>query len=309
MLTLLRPEVVLAAELRASGRWNLAFDGHPHDVKFGLVVEGSCLLAIQGRPVKVLHAGDVFLLGAPPPYRLASDLKAPSQSASALLHRTQRRVAFLGSRRERPAAHVLGGRFMLDAANAHLLVEALPVFVHVPAAEAGPLRGVTQLLIDEVCSTQLGRGRAVDQLAQLVLTYTLRWLDAEGAEGRRPVRTGWLRALADQRIGSALRHIHANVKQGTSLAELARVAGMSRTAFAARFKELVGQPPLAYAIHWRMALARDALRTTDDPIGALAFELGYESESAFSSAFRREVGWSPRDYRQDASPPAVARPG
>lgn len=72
---------------------------------------------------------------------------------------------------------------------------------------------------------------------------------------------------------------------------------MSRTAFAPRFKELVGLPPLTYAIHWRMSLAKDALRTTDRPIGDLAFELGYLSESAFSLAFRREVGGSPRAYR------------
>jgi transcriptional regulator GlxA family with amidase domain len=80
----------------------------------------------------------------------------------------------------------------------------------------------------------------LDQLAQLVLAYALRWLDSDG---KSPARTGWLRALADTRIGAALSHIHSNVETGTSLVELARVAGMSRTAFAARFKELAGQPP------------------------------------------------------------------
>ena len=73
---------------------------------------------------------------------------------------------------------------------------------------------------------------------------------------------------------------------------------MSRTAFAARFRALVGQPPLAYAIQWRMSLARDALGTTDRPIGEMAFALGYASESAFSMAFRRENGCSPRAYRE-----------
>ena len=87
----------------------------------------------------------------------------------------------------------------------------------------------------------------------------------------------------------------------TSLTDLARVAGMSRTAFAARFKELVGQPPLTYAIQWRMSLAKDALRTTDRAIGELGFEVGYASESAFSLAFRREVGCSPRKFRDRAS--------
>jgi AraC-like DNA-binding protein len=131
-------------------------------------------------------------------------------------------------------------------------------------------------------------------MAPPMLTYALRWLDSEG---RSPARAGWLRALTDPRIGAALRRIHTSVEMGTSLADLAHVAGMSRTAFAARFKELVGQPPLAYAIQWRMSLAKDALRTTERAIGELAFEFGYASDSAFSMAFRREVGCSPRAYR------------
>lgn len=188
--------------------------------------------------------------------------------------------------------------------NAHLLVEALPELVRIPAEEASSLRDVTRLLVEEVRSAQPGRPRALDQLAQLVLTYALRWLDSDG---KSPARTGWLRALADPRIAAALRHIHSNVETGTSLVELARVASMSRTAFAARFKELVGQPPLAYAIGWRMSLAKDALRTTDRAIGELAFKLGYESESAFSMAFRREVGCSPRAYRRESC--ADAAPG
>lgn len=293
VLALLRPESVLAAELRAHGRWSLAFDPDPA-VKFGVVVEGECLIAIRGRAPKRLSAGDIFLLGGPPPFVVASDMETPSRSAKAFLSSAGARVARLGSQRAKPSVHLLGGHFLLDPTNAHLLVDALPPFVRIPAGEATSLRGLIPLLVDEVRSAQLGRVRALDQLAQLVLTYALRWLDSEG---KSRARAGWLRALADPRIGAALRHIHSHVEDGTSLTELARVAGMSRTAFAARFKELVGLPPVAYAIQWRMSLAKDALRTTDRAIGGLAFELGYESESAFSMAFRREVGCSPRAYR------------
>ena len=144
------------------------------------------------------------------------------------------------------------------------------------------------------CMTERAQRRVVRHADVQPRTTALRRLDADG---QSPARTGWLRALADPKIGAALRHIHASVKEGTSLAALARVAGMSRTTFAARFKALVGQPPLGYAIRWRMSLAKDALRTTDRAIGELAFDLGYASESAFSMAFRREVGCSPRAYR------------
>jgi AraC-like DNA-binding protein len=297
VLALLRPEAVLAAELCAYGRWSVAFDRYPA-VKFGTVVEGESLIGIRGRSVTTLRPGDVFLLSGPQPYFMASDTEAPSRNASEVFGSTTKRVARLGSRRAKPVVHAVGGHFLLDPVNAHLLVDALPAFVRIPADEAGPLRGLMPLLIDEVRSSQLGRLRALDQLAQLVLTYALRWLDFEG---KSPARMGWLRALADSRIGAALRHIHTSVERGTSLPVLARVAGMSRTAFAARFKELVGQPPLAYAIQWRMSLAKDALRTTDRAIGELAFEFGYRSESAFSMAFRREVGCSPRAYRDAAA--------
>lgn len=301
VLALLRPQAVLAAELRASGRWSLAFD-RQQAVKFGVVVAGECLLAVHERAPIRLRAGDVFLLGGPPAFVMASDLAARSRNANQLFASARSHVIQLGRARAVPAVQVIGGHFVLEAANAHLLVDALPPFVRIPAGDAVALGHLMPLLVDEVRSERPGRARALDQLAQLVLTYALRWLDepSSGPRGVRPTRTGWLRALADAQIGAALAHIHRSVATGTSLPALARVAGMSRTAFASRFKELVGQPPLAYAIAWRMSLAKDALRTTDRPIGNLAFELGYASESAFSMAFHREVGCSPRAYRRSA---------
>lgn len=291
VLALLRPEAAVAAELRAHGRWSLSFDAYP-GLKFGAVAAGECLIAIRGRSPVTLLTGDVFLLSGSA-YVVASDMRTPSRDAGELLRPSTRAVR-IGNATARPIAHLVGGRFALDPTNAYLLVEALPRLVRIPAEEAGALRAVVQLLVDEVRAARYGRALALDQLAQLILTYALRWLDAEG---QSPARTGWLAALADSRIGAALRHIHTSVEAGTSLPVLARVAGMSRTAFAARFKELVGQSPITYAIQWRMALAKDALRATDRAIGELAFAFGYESESAFSMAFRREIGCSPRAYR------------
>jgi AraC-like DNA-binding protein len=297
VLALLRPEAVVAAELCAQGRWHAAFAGHP-GVKFGVVVDGECLIAIAGGAPTTLHTGDVFLLGSPPAYSIASDMNAPSREVHQLFRGTEGRIVRIGSGRAGPVVHVIGGRFALDPMNAHLLLAALPPLMRIPADDASSLRGVTRLLVDEVRAAEHGRSRALDQLAQLVLTYALRWLDSEG---KSPARRGWLRALADPRIAAALRHIHAHVRHGASLAELARVAAMSRTTFTARFKELVGQSPLAYAIQWRMSLAKDALRTTDRPIRELAFEFGYESESAFSTAFRRVVGCAPRQFRDSTT--------
>lgn len=294
VLALLRPEAVLGAEVRAHGRWKLAFDRQPA-VKFGVVVEGQCSIAMRGRYPKTLRAGDVFLLGGPPPFVIANDPTARSRNATALLQSTKARVVRIGAPRTKPVVHIIGGHFVLDPSNAHLLVDALPAFVRIPSNETSPLRNLVPLLVDEVRSAEPGRERTLAHLAELVLTYALRRFDDEDR-----ARTGWLRALGDPRIGPALRHLHANVEAAPSLPTLARVAGMSRTAFVARFKSLVGKPPLAYAIQWRMSLAKDALRTTNRAIGELAFAMGYASESAFSLAFRREVGCSPRAYRNGA---------
>lgn len=302
VLALLRPEAVLAAELRAHGRWSLALDRYPA-LKFGAIVEGECVIGLRGRSMTTLQAGDVFLLCGAQPYVIGTDLRAPSRKASELFRNTTKEIAQIGSPRSKPTVRALGGHFVLDPVNAHLLIDALPAIVRIPATDAGPLRTLMPLLVDEVGSGAPGRPRALAQLAQLVLVYALRHIDSSG---QLAARSGWLRALSDPRVGAALRHIHSTVAQGTSLLALARVAGMSRTAFASRFKELVGQPPLAYVIQWRMSLAKDALRTSDRAIGELAYEVGYESESAFSMAFRREVGCSPRDYRRSGmkdSPP------
>ena len=118
---------------------------------------------------------------------------------------------------------------------------------------------------------------------------------------------GWLRLLTDERLRPALRLMHTEPGKPWGLRELARAAAMSRTSFAERFRTVAGQPPLAYLNHWRMLLAQRALRDEDVRIRSLASELGYSSESAFSTAFKREVGESPLRYRSRARDESPAR--
>jgi transcriptional regulator GlxA family with amidase domain len=132
----------------------------------------------------------------------------------------------------------------------------------------------------------------LDRLAQVLFVHMLR------AHADRPTRpAGWLGALRDDRIGAALRAMHADMAHRWTLEELAKIAKMSRSAFAASFKNQVGRAPLEYLIQWRMAVARDALRRNTHSISELTFATGYESESAFSTAFRRVVGTSPKQFR------------
>jgi transcriptional regulator GlxA family with amidase domain len=147
-------------------------------------------------------------------------------------------------------------------------------------------------MVSEIESAGVGRSLALEHLAQITLVHMLR---AHADETERP--TGWLAALADDGVGTALRAMHGDVGRRWTLAELAAINQMSRSAFAAAFKSKVGTAPLTYLIQWRMSLARDALRGDGWTISELAVATGYESESAFSTAFRRVVGSSPRDFR------------
>ena len=299
VIALLRPRAVISASLRANGPWGIRFEGYPH-VKFGTIVEGHCWIALDGVATPVLlNAGDFYLLGNPPSYFMASDLDVPLRPAKPIFAAAREGVIRVGAgRRSAEATHIVGGHFAFDEHNASLLLEVLPPLLRVrtDTPEARRLGILNELLAAEVAGDLPGRSLVLDRLAQILLVHALR---AHGTDQTRR-GAGWLGALADPQIGGALRRMHADVARRWKLEELAASAGMSRSAFALRFKATVGTAPLDYLIQWRMKLARDALRHGTKSIAELAFAVGYESESAFSTAFRRVVGKAPKPYRLEA---------
>ncbi|HWO63595.1 MAG TPA: AraC family transcriptional regulator [Umezawaea sp.] len=197
---------------------------------------------------------------------------------------------------------LIGGRVDLNPAGDALLLGTLPPLAHVRAtARSGVnLRGSIHRLFDEVAANRMGSSFAIRQHCQLLLLEVLR-----AYVGQADLPPGWLRALTDDRLRPALGLMHAEPGKPWGLEELARAAAMSRTTFAERFRTVAGVPPLAYLNRWRMLLAQRALRDRDVRVGALAVELGYASESAFSTAFKREVGESPLRYRNRARDESV----
>lgn len=150
----------------------------------------------------------------------------------------------------------------------------------------------------ELREPQPGCYLAAQHLAHLMLLQALRLHLAEGARGG----VGWLFALADRQMAAAINAMHADPARRWTLQSVAERAGMSRSSFAQRFKETVGASPMDYLTRWRMLLAGDRLASTGEPISAIALSLGYESESAFSTAFRRVMGCSPRRYARSRTP-------
>ncbi|TDC27447.1 AraC family transcriptional regulator [Streptomyces sp. 8K308] len=198
---------------------------------------------------------------------------------------------------------LVGGRVDLNPAGRALLTQALPPLGHVrsSAAVAADLRGCLDRLFHEATGHRMGSAFAIRQYAQLLVLELLRaYVD------QAELPPGWLRLLTDERLRPALSLMHGDPAKPWGLEQLARAAAMSRTSFAERFRTVAGVPPLTYLSRWRMLLARRALRDGDVRVGSLAVQLGYGSESAFSTAFKREVGESPLRYRHRTrhEPPA-----
>ncbi|WP_305786946.1 AraC family transcriptional regulator [Symbioplanes lichenis] len=287
VLALARPRTVAPVPLRAAAPWGVRFSPFPH-VKLGVVVEGESWLCIDGLEPLLLTEGDFYLLGNPPPYGLGSSVEAARAGLSDAGGPTQ-------------TAYMCSVDFEFQDSDGSALFSSLPPAMIVRAGEAGEklLWTIATLLVHEMGTHKVGRSLVLEHLAHILLVQMLR-----SHAGSSPEPLGWLASVADDGIGAALRAVHADPGRRWTLEELARIATMSRSAFAATFRARVGRPPLDYLIEWRMQLARAALRT-EDSLAAIATAIGYQSESAFSTAFRRVVGMPPREFRVSLRSPGA----
>jgi AraC-like DNA-binding protein len=297
-IALLRPRTVIDPGFHAAGAWAVRFQAFGH-ARIGGLVRGDCRLVLDGHAPVLLREGDIYLLVNPPNYLLASEPTAEPLPSTTLWDSAVDGAVRIGPEAEEDT-YVCGGSFWFDDTNASIVLDVLPPLVHVRAADPRNklLASVTELMRTEMKNNAVGSSLVLDHLVQILFVHALR---AHAEQTDRPA--GWLAAIGDDDIGAALRAMHADVAHRWTLNELAAIARMSRSAFAASFKRQVGTAPLDYLIQWRMSLARDALRRDTRSISELAAATGYESESAFSTAFRRVVGASPRQFRDGHANP------
>jgi AraC-like DNA-binding protein len=294
VFSLLKVHSVLSARLECAGPWALRFPAYRH-VKFGGIIEGPRWLWVEGamQPVK-LEAGDFYLLTDGQPYCFASDLTAEVLDGHEMLaqHIGADGIVRFGTGPTRTVG--AGGRFTFDDEMSGLLLTLLPGFIHIRGASshARSLHAALDLIRFETDQLRPGAAAIASSLANIVLVNILR---AYLASDSRPV--GWLGALADPRLGSALNLMHGDIARRWKVEDLAAAVGMSRSTFAERFKAGVGLPPLDYLIRWRLTVARAALKSDRESLASIATRVGYESETAFSQAFKRMFGRSPGRYR------------
>lgn len=285
VIALLRPHAAISKPITARGEWGVRYSAYGLP-GFAIVLEGQCWLAIDGTEPARLERGDFVLLPSTPAFRLSSRpgvaciQREPSNSA--VRH---------GAPDGEPDFKMLGGAFQIEAVNASLLLGLLPGMIHIRAADGdtGRLTRIIGLLMDECTTDRPGRDMVIERLLELLLVECLRWRGIGGGA----LSSGLLAGMRDPALAKVLRAMHADIRAGWTVAGLAKLAAMSRSAFAARFAETVGCAPIEYLLRWRMALAQDALSRGNKSLDRVAEEIGYESASAFSTAFRRRVGCSP----------------
>ena len=292
--------------------WGLALPPMAGCLWFHVVTSGGTWLDVEGAAPRWLHPGELVLVPRGDGHRLRSDRDATTPDILSL-HRE------VISPRYEILRHGLGGdpttlicgAVTFDHPAAGNLVSLLPRVLHVEAL--GPLQSEwiqssLRLMAAEAHEVRPGGEAIITRLADILIVQAIRsWIANDPA-----ARQGWIGALRDRQIGSALTQMHRDPVREWSVGTLAAAVAMSRSAFSARFTELVGEPPMRYLTRWRMQVAVTWLRDDDVTAGEVANRLGYQSEAAFSRAFKRSVGIPPgfvRRSRAQLRPIVGHRPG
>ena len=286
VLAALGTRSVRGTSLTASGDWALTFDGRAR-LKFVAVTLGQCWLLFPGRPPEALTAGDVFLLSNTP-YTVASSLTVEPTDGMALYAGPGQDFVRLGEGCE---TALIGGGSGFAGSSAAFVFDALPTHLRIDRASPGA-EAVTRTIKSMQFETEhgnVGSSLVKERLAEILVVEAVRAYIATSPSDI----VSWITALADRRIGTALRLMHGDVARHWTVPMLAVEVGMSRSAFTERFATRVGRSPMDYLTHWRMVLAQRKL-DSGHSVSAVAEAVGYSSQSAFAHAFKRIMGRSPR---------------
>jgi AraC-like DNA-binding protein len=270
-----------------------------HVMEYHVITSGNCWASVIGHdmPAVKLEAGDVVafpqghahilssapgMRGDPGPISPPADMPLP--------------VLFNLDGGSSEQTHVVCGFLGCDSRPFNPLIEALPPILHIPSAGTAHstwLKEFTRFAVMEANEKRMGGSGILSKLGELMFAELVRrYVEALPAES-----LGWLGGLRDRYIGRALNRMHAEPTRDWTLQELAKEAGLSRSSFAERFTDYVGIPPMQYLQKWRLQIAASRLVDGGASIATIAADVGYESEAAFSRAFKRVIGASPADWR------------
>lgn len=316
ILKTMHVRAVVRTKLEATAPWGLAHSVAEADGKtknntridasftelaqFGMVSRGNCWLSMDGIKEQIaLTGGDCFLIAPGRNFTLRDDLRTPATSfCSAMPDLEVSNTLHYGG--GGAPTTIIWGLLSFEKPSLKPVTQLLPNLILIKADQARTfaLHTTFQLLASETAEDAPGSELVLNRLAEVLFIQALRTHIAATSE---KCKQPWLRAIFDPQVGNALKAVHQDVNRPWTVESLADTAGMSRSAFALRFKELLGQTPLDYVTEWRMQKAIELLQRGDKKLIDVAQSVGYESDAAFSKAFKRVVGFSPGEYRQSAA--------
>ncbi len=273
--------------------------GADHLISYHVVTAGRCFARIVGDEAIPMEAGEVVVFTRSDPHIMSShpDLRADPPTADVLDIATAGRMPFYincaggGSR----SVRLVCGYLACNALPFNPLLEALP-----PVIKAGDVKGdggwlgqFIKLAVSEVAEKRAGSETVLTKLSELMFVDVLR----RYVESLPPQQTGWLAGLRDPHLSKALALIHDRPAHNWTVETLAKESALSRTVLAERFTKIVGMPPMHYLAKWRMQIASELLSAGNSNIANIAAEIGYESEAAFSRAFKNMIGVPPSAWR------------
>lgn len=297
-LHLLRLTGTLYCRAELTAPWGVDVPELPGFMTFQVVTAGSCWLEIAGTPPRELRRGSLTLIPHGTPHSMRSSPGVATEPLFDLpVELISERYEIMRHGGGGQPTQVTYGVVQFDHQAARRLIAQLPEVLQIDAwddEDASWLQSTLRLISREAVALRPGGETVITRLADVLVIQAIRsWLDTAPEANE-----GWLAALRDDQIGRALLSIHRAPQREWTVASLAQVVGMSRSAFSARFTELVGEPAMRYLTGWRLQLAREHLRQSSEPMSAVAHHFGYQSEAAFCRAFKREFGVPPGGYRQ-----------
>ena len=265
------------------------------NAQFHLIISGDCLVRTQKLKIR-LRKGDMVIFPDGINHWLADSESSPRVKGQEVVKSINNGVPIFSG--DKVSATLLCGHFEFNRDFDHPFISEMPEIIHLTPTgnnELQWLEHVAQLIEIEIGSGEEGSNVVVDKLGEVLFIYAIR-----AYVNKQKLTEGFIAALHDQRISKSLTVLHSNPEKRWTLAELSKMAGMSRTSFCNQFKSLVGVTPLQYLTHWRILIAKQLLKETDKTVAEVALGVGYSSEAAFNRLFKSWVDQTPSKFRRQS---------
>jgi len=278
-----------------SSPWGMDISKGPY-AQFHMIIKGKCILNLKHKKTIELYAGDIVIFPFGEEHWLADNQNSKKVNGLKVVESIWNNdPIFKGSNF---ATTMICGHFEFDRNIEHSFIKSLPQFIHISdmdRKEFSWLESISNLIMQESGSDRLGNTIAVNRLAEVLFIHSIRAYILQNNDN-----IGLFVALKNPKLSNVLKLIHKKPEYNWNLENLAFEAGMSRTLFANKFKETVGETPLHYVRNWRIIKAKQFLKEGSDPISEVAEKVGYSSEAAFNRVFKKKVHKTPAVYRRTA---------